>query len=164
MTSISLVPANIASARLTAGLDGSEWFEFEATLDPAMNLRFAPDGRKFPAAGTVSIRRGVDHSASGERIVDSFRYIESCTDDETGQRVEERFGVALFMAEAAFDRLMQRAHWGLPALVLSFDPSSQVIASDPAGGVEDVRFRSGLRSWEEVTGVTLTQRSPVGAR
>jgi hypothetical protein len=164
MPAIYLIPGNLESARLTAGLAGSEWFEFEAALAPAMNLRFVPDGRKFPAAGTVSIRRGLDHAESGERIADSFRYIESCTDDETGEHVEERFGVTLFMAEAAFDRLMQRAHWGLPALVLIFDPSSEVITVDPAGGIEDVWFRSGPGSWEAIASATLTQRPPAGAR
>jgi hypothetical protein len=158
MPAISLIPSDIASARLTAALPGSEWFEFEAALAPAMNLRFAPGGREFPGRGTVSIRRGLDHAESGERIVDSFRYIESCTDDETGAPIEERFGVTLFMAEAAFDRLMQRVHWDLPALVLYFDPSSEVITLDPAGGVEDLFFRTEPRSWEKITGATLTQR------
>ena len=163
MHALSLVPAEIASARLTAELAGSEWFEFEAALAPAMNLRLAPDGRSFPAKGTVSIRRGLDHAASGERIVDSFRYIESCTDDETGEHVEERFGVTLFMAEAAFDRLMQRAHWGPPALVLSFDPSSEVIAIDPAAGIDHLWFRREPPSWEEIQSATLTQRPGAAA-
>jgi hypothetical protein len=163
MPAISLIPGDIEAARLTAGLTGSEWFEFEAALVPAMNLRFAPDGRRFPARGTVSIRRGLDYARSGERIVNSFRYIESCTDHDTGEHVEERFGVTLFMAEAAFDRLMERAHWGLPALVLFFDSSSEVITIDPAGDVEHLWFRLELRPWEKVTSATLTQR-PGAAR
>ena len=163
MPAISLIPQRNASVRLVASLGGSEWFEFQAALAPAMNIRFAPDGRTFPSSGTVSIRRGFDHAKSGERIVDSFRYIESCTDDETGEHVQERFGVTLFMAEAAFDRLMQRAHWGPPALVLSFDPSSEVITMDPSAGIDALWFRREPRSWEEIRSATLTQRPGAAA-
>jgi hypothetical protein len=162
MPAISLVPDGPASARLTTALSGSEWFEFDAALAPAMNLRFEPDGRAFPARGTVSIRRGLDHAESGERVVDSFRYIGSCTDDDTGERVEERFGVTLFMPEAAFDRLTQRAHWELPAIVLFFDPASQVITRQPGGNAEDLRFRPQPRPWEQIASATLTQRPSAG--
>jgi hypothetical protein len=158
MHAISLIPGPIHDARLTAGLAGSEWFEFEAALDPTTNLRFAPDGRRFPIVGTVSIRRGLDHAESGERIVDSFRYIESCTDDVTGEHVEERFGVTLFMAEAAFDRLTGRVHWGLPVVVLFFDAPSEVISGDAAGGGGDLFFHPRPRPWERIASVTLTQR------
>jgi hypothetical protein len=157
MPALFLIPAGAETARLTAALTGSEWFEFGATLAPTMNLRCEPDGRPFPRQGTVSIRRGLDHGTSGERIVDSFRYIESCTADDTGERVEERFGVTLFMAEAAFDRLMARAHWGLPELVLFFDASSEVITCDPGGSLEDLRFRPNPRPWEKISSATLTQ-------
>jgi hypothetical protein len=163
MPAISLIPLASQSARLVVALAGSEWFEFDAALAPTMNLRFAPDGRKFPAKGSVSIRRGPDRSVSGERIEDSFRYIESCTDADTGEQVEERFGVTLFMAEAAFDRLAARAHWGLPALVLAFDPLSTVIALDPAGGPDDLWFRPAPRPWEKIASATLTQRLGAGA-
>ena len=157
MPAIFLIPAGAETARLTAALTGSEWFEFAAFLAPAMNLRLQPDGRPFPRKGTVSIRRGVDHATSGERIVDSFRYIESCTAEDTGEHVEERFGVTLFMAEAAFDRLIERAHWGLPELVLFFDASSEVITFEPGGAPEDLRFRAKPRPWEEISSATLTQ-------
>jgi hypothetical protein len=158
MLALDLIPLELASARLTAGLSGSEWFEFDVALAPAMNLRFAPDGRSFPARGTVSIRRGVDHAASGEPIVDSFRYIESSTDHDTGGHVQERFGVTLFMAEDAFDRLTGRAQWGLPALVLYFDASSQVITPQAGGKAEDLGFRPQPQPWERIVGATLTQR------
>ena len=157
MPAIFLMPAGAETARLTAALTGSEWFEFAATLAPTMNLWLEPDGRRFPRKGTVSIRRGLDHATSGERIVDSFRYIESCTAEDTGEHVEERFGVTLFMAEAAFDRLMERAHWGLPELVLFFDASSEVITFQPGGAVEDLSFRAKPRPWEEISSATLTQ-------
>jgi hypothetical protein len=157
MAAIFLIPAGAEPARLTAALTGSEWFEFEAVLAPTMNLRFKPDGRKFPLKGTVSIRRGMDHAMSGERIVDSFRYVESCTTDDTGEHVEERFGLTLFIPEAAFDRLTQRAHWGLPEVVLFFDTSSEVITPDPGGGLEDLWFRPEPQPWEKVSSATLTQ-------
>lgn len=163
MPAISLIPAAIDSARLTAGLAGFEWFEFEAALAPAMNLSLAPDGRKFPARGTVSIRRGPDHAESGERIVDSFRYIASCTDDDTGEQVAERFGVTLFMAEAAFDRLVQRVDWGLPEVDLLFEPSSEVVAFQPGGRPEDLVFRPQPRPWEQIASATLTQRPRAAA-
>jgi hypothetical protein len=162
MPAISLVADGPASARLTTALSGSEWFEFDAALAPVINLRFEPDGRPFPARGTVSIRRGLDYAASGERVMDAFRYIESCTDDDTGEHVEERFGVTLFLPEAAFDRLTQRVNWGLPDLVLFFDPASQVIAVAPGGSAEDLRFRSRPRPWEQVASATLTQRPSAG--
>ena len=158
MPSIALLPAAAATARLTSGLAGWAWLEFEATLAPATNLRFAPDGRPFPAHGTVSIRRGADQSASGERIADAFRYIAACTDDDTGEPIAERFGVTLFMDEAAIDRLVARAHWGLPALVLYFDPTSDVITLQAPGKVDDLFFRAQPRSWEKIVNATLTQR------
>jgi hypothetical protein len=163
MPAISLIPGKIETARLTAGLTGSEWLEFEAALAPTMNLRFAHDGTRFPAKGTVSIRRGPDRANSGERIVDSFRYIESCTDGDTGKQVEARFGVTLFMAEAAFDRLTSRVHWGLPALVLSFDAASEVITFAPGGDVDDLRFRAEPDPWEKIASATLTQSPWRGA-
>lgn len=83
--------------------------------------------------------------------------IESCTAEDTGEHVEERFGVALFMPEAAFDRLMERAHWGLPELVLFFDAASEVITFAPGGSLEDLRFRTNPRPWEEIASATLTQ-------
>jgi hypothetical protein len=162
MPAIFLTPAGAETARLTVTLAGSEWFEFAAALAPTMNLRFEPDGRRFPLKGSVSIRRGVDHTKSGERIVDSFRYIESCTAGDTGEHVEERFGVTLFMPEAAFDRLTERAHWGLPELVLFFDASSEVITFEPGGNVQDLRFRLNPRPWEEIASATLTQ-SPLAS-
>ena len=158
MPAIFLIPAGAETARLTAALTGSEWFEFEAVLAPTMNLRFEPDGRKFPRKGIVSIRRGLDYAKSGERIVDSFRYIESCTLDGTGEHVEERFGVTLFMPEAAFDRLTLRAHWGLPEVVLFFEASSEVITLDRGGDVESLWFRPSPRPWEKISSATLTQR------
>jgi hypothetical protein len=163
MPAVSLIPGDVGTGRLTAGLAGSEWFEFEAALAPTMNLRFAHDGTSFPARGTVSIRRGPDRAQSGERIVDSFRYIESCTDRDTGEHVEARFGVTLFMAEAAFDRLMGRVHWGLPALVLYFDAASEVITSAPGGDAEDLRFRAEPDPWEKIASATLTQGLPLAA-
>jgi hypothetical protein len=162
MHAIFLIPANTDSARLTVALGGSEWFEFDAGLAPGMHLRLAGEGRSFPARGTVSIRRGMDHAASGERVVDSFRYIAGCIDDETGEPVPERFGVTLFMAEAAFDRLLQRAHWGLPALALFFDPASEVITAAAAGNADALFFRRQPRSWEQISSVTLTQRPTRG--
>ncbi|HEY8360344.1 MAG TPA: hypothetical protein VIL30_23050, partial [Ramlibacter sp.] len=138
MPAISLLPAETAAARLVVALAGSEWLEFDAVLAPTLNLRIAPGGQGFPARGTVSIRRGPDHTDAGERIADVLRYIESCSDEDTGEHVQERFGVTLFLAEPAFDRLVARAHWGLPALVLSFDASSQVITHDAAGGLDDL--------------------------
>ena len=162
MPALFLIPAAADTARLTATLAGSEWFEFAASLAPTMNLRLEPDGRPFPRKGTVSIRRGPNHAHSGERIVDSFRYIESCTAEDTGERVEERFGVTLFMAEAAFDRLMGRAHWGLPEVVLFFDAASEVITLQPGGSLEDLRFRTKPRPWEEIASATLTQSPSTG--
>ncbi len=154
MPSISLVPADRRSARLVTALPGSEWFEFEAELAAGERLRLEPEGRAFPTRGTVSIRRGLDHEPSGDRIADTFRYIESCTDSETGAHVDERFGVTLFMPAAAFDRLAQRAQWGLPALVLSFDAGGAVVT----GAAGDLCFRRQARSWEQIAGATLTQR------
>jgi hypothetical protein len=162
MPAISLIPGKIESARLVSALAGSEWFEFDAALAPSMNIRFVSDARKFPVKGTVSIRRGPDYSQSGERIVDSFRYIESCTDDDTGEQVEERFGVTLFMEEAAFDRLSERTHWGLPTLVLFFDPSSKVITFHLAGSADELCFRPDPRPWEKISSATLTQRLRAG--
>jgi len=158
MPVIFLIPAGAETARLTAALTGYEWFEFEAALAPRMNLRFEPDGRKFPLNGMVSIRRGLDRAKSGEPIVDSFRYIESCTEEDTGEHVEERFGVTLFMPEAAFDRLMGRAQWGLPEVVLFFDAASEVITFDPGGDVDDLWFRPNPQPWERISSATLTQR------
>ena len=153
MHAISVLPGGLETARLTVLPSGSEWFEFDATLAPATKLRFASDGRQFPVRGTVSIRRGLD-----EADVDSFRYIEGCTDDDTGEQVEERFGVTLFIAEDAFDRLLQRTHWGLPALVLFFDASSTVITPDRAGAADGLLFHPRPRPWEKVASATLTQR------
>jgi hypothetical protein len=157
MPALFLIPAGADTARLTAALTGSEWFEFAASLAPTPNLRLEPDGRPFPRKGAVSIRRGLDHATSGERIVDSFRYIESCIAEDTGEHVEERFGVTLFMPEAAFDRLMERVHWGLPELVLFFDAASEVITFAPGGSPEDLSFRRNARPWEEIASATLTQ-------
>jgi hypothetical protein len=157
---VYLVPAAIKTARLTAGLAGSEWFEFDAALAPRMDLRFVPEGTPFPTRGTVSIRRGLDRAQSGERLADSFRFIAGATDDETGEPVPARFGVTLFMAEAAFDRLLARMHWGLPELVLFFDAASQVLVQRPGGGPEDLDFRANPQAWERIASATLTQRPP----
>jgi hypothetical protein len=62
------------------------------------------------------------------------------------------------MEEAAFDRLIARAHWGLPALVLSFDPASEVVTLHPGAAVDELRFRRERRAWEKIASVTLTQR------
>jgi hypothetical protein len=158
MPAIFLLPAQTDTARLTAALGGWEWFEFDAVLAPAMNLRFADDGRAFPAQGTVSIRRGDDRAASGERIADSFRYIAACVDGETGEPVEERFGVTLFMDAAGFDRLVQRVHWGLPEVALFFDVGSEVIRGTGTGPTESLSFRGQPQSWEKISSATLTQR------
>ncbi|QJW85099.1 hypothetical protein HK414_21340 [Ramlibacter terrae] len=162
MAVISLLPAGSETARLVTAAGGSEWLEFDAVLAPAMVLALEPDGRRFPGHGTVSIRRGFDTAASGERIADALRYIEGCTDDATGLAVDERFGVTLFPAEAAFDRLVARVHWGLPELDLFFDPSSPVIAQD-AGSAGALRFRTQPRPREAIASVTLTQRPAVQA-
>jgi hypothetical protein len=158
MHSISLIPAAKASARLVVALAGPEWLEFDVVLAPAMQIRFAPESGRFPVDGTVSIRRGRDVSAAGERITDSFRYIEACIDDETGEPVAERFGVTLFMEEAAFDRLTARPAWGLPSIDLLFDSASQVIAADASGASDALCFRRVPQPWERIASATLTQR------
>lgn len=157
MPVLSLLPAGIETARLVTATGGSEWFEFDALVAPATDLRLEPHGRRFPAHGTVSLRRGADRAASGERIADVLRYIERCTDDVTGLPVEDRFGVTLFLAEPAFDRLVARVNWGLPALDLFFDPSSPVVSQD-AGSGGGLRFRTQPRPWETIASATLTQR------
>jgi hypothetical protein len=159
---LSLVPAAMESARLTAGLEGSEWFEFGATLAAATDLRFAPEGTPFPANGTVSLRRGADRAQSGERLADSFRFIAGAVDHESGEQVPARFGVTLFLPEAAFDRLLARMHWGLPQLVLFFDAASEVVRQRAGGGPEQLDFRAGVQSWERIASATLAQR-PVPA-
>jgi hypothetical protein len=67
------------------------------------------------------------------------------------------------MAEAAFDRLTGRVQWGLPTLVLFFDPSSEVITFHPAGDTEHLCFRPDPRPWEKIKSATLTQRPGAGA-
>jgi hypothetical protein len=156
MLVLTLLPGTRESARLTVGTAGFEWLEFEAALAPTTDLRLVPDGRPFPSRGTVSIRRGPDHGAEGERIVDALRYIEGCVDDVTGEAVRERFGVTLFIAPATFDRLVERAHWGLPEVVLSFDPSGSVVA--PTRSADGLSFHRDRGAWERIAGATLTQR------
>jgi len=157
MPVISLLPAALDTARLVTGTGGSEWLEFDAVLAPATVLRLEPQGQRFPGRGTVSVRRGTDRAAGGERIADVLRYIEPCTDDVTGLPVDARFGVTLFLAEAAFDRLVARVHWGLPALDLLFDASSPVVTQD-AGRGGGLRFRTQPQPWEAIASATLTQR------
>ena len=157
MPVISLLPAGLESARLVTASGASEWLEFDAIVAPATVLRLEPQGRRFPGHGTVSVRRGADHAAGGERIADALRYIDACTDDVSGLPVDARFGVTLFLAEAAFDRLVARVNWSLPALDLFFDPSSPVVIED-AGSGGDLRFCTQPRPWEAIASTTLTQR------
>ena len=156
MPVISLLPAGVETARLVTATGGSEWFEFDALVAPGNDVRLEPHGHRFPGRGTVSIRRGADRTADGERIADALRYIESCTDEVTGRPVDARFGVTLFLDEAAFDRLVGRVNWGLPALDLFFDPSSPVVTQDAGSG--DLCFRTQPRPWEAIASTTLTQR------
>jgi hypothetical protein len=158
MPAITILPVNVQSGELSISLVGSESLEFDVVLDPKMNVRFAGDEREFPQNGVALIIRGFKFSEAGNRIVDEFRYEESYTDDETGEEVRERFRVFLFMEEAAFDRLTERIHCGLPKLHLFFDLSSQTITFMPGGSAEDLFIQPVPRPWEQITSATLIQK------
>lgn len=157
MPAILLQPSNREGGELMAGLGGSEWFEFDAVLDKQMHIRIENHNRRFPECGLVSLRCGYDHSDTGERITDEFRYEERRT-DETGAAIPDTFKVTLFLEESAFDRLMARIHWGLPDVVLHFDLSAEMVTFDMSDDPNDLVVNLDRRVWEKVASATLRQR------
>jgi len=161
MLAITLIAGTRESARLTVGSAGFEWFEYEAALAPTTDLRLVPSERPFPGRGTVSIRRGEDRTQAGERIVDSLRYIGTCVDQDTGESLQERFGLTVFLAPEVFDRLLDRVHWTLPELVLTFDAAdaaARVVDPLRSAGPDSLAFHLDRGTWAQVASVTLTQR------
>lgn len=157
MPLIIIQPHDAHEARLRATTDGTEFITYRGRLDPRMNIRFARTEEPFPANGFVRLRRGYDHGSNGERILDEFRFEPSFEDSDSDQVVPAKWVVYLQVDGEAFDRLVQRLHWGLPELRLSFDVSSEVVTFDPGTDWEDLYFLADPRPWERVSGAELVQ-------
>lgn len=165
MPAIIVLPTSHEGGELSAKPTGREWFCFEAMLDTRMRVRLVDQDRCFPSNGFVSIERGFVYADAGERIVDAFCYEESHTDCETGAAIPECFRVTLFMEEAAFDRLMQRLHWGLPELHIFFDLYSEIVTYNPrSGDSRNLEFKALPKPWEKIEGANLIQRPGRTAR